>query len=79
MQCGKCHYIVTNKSAWAGRTYSSVGDLHLNKIIGDKPNDTRSMQHGACAGCHPHDTQVKLRGGNCQYCHAERTVQEPYW
>jgi hypothetical protein len=80
VQCKQCHWIVVDKARWGDkRSYSSLADLHLNKIIGDKPNDSRSMQHEACAGCHPHTSQVKLRGGNCQYCHVERTVPEPYW
>ena len=81
VQCRTCHWIVTDTKAWkiAGKSYSNLADLHVNKIIGDPTKSEMDKQHAACASCHPHKAQVELATAQCQYCHAIRTSKEPYW
>jgi hypothetical protein len=84
VQCKACHFIVIDKNGWTkGRTFNSVADLHVNKIIGNAFNDTNDMQHAACSGaksCHKHEAQVDINssGAACTYCHAARTKSEPF-
>jgi hypothetical protein len=85
VQCKQCHWIIIDKSKWGkdpktGKpfSFSTTGQLHLNKIIGDSRTG-KSEQHKACAGCHPHKAQVELESANCQFCHAERTTDKEYW
>jgi hypothetical protein len=83
VQCKKCHWIVTSDpKLWRpdkGLAWSSLADLHLNKVIGDPFTKDRDQQHKACggSGCHG---KIETGGKTpCQLCHAERTQQEPYW
>ncbi len=84
VQCGACHFIVTKKEAWTkNRSFETVIDMHLNKIIGNAFNDTRDMQHQSCSGansCHRHEQAVNINSvdANCTLCHATRTKNEPF-
>ena len=82
VQCSECHKIVITPSAWSkGRSFNSIADLHVNKIIGNAFNDSNDMQHAACSGaksCHKHEAAVQLQTANCTLCHAARTTAEPF-
>lgn len=79
VQCKKCHWMVADKRAWTKAAFSNLADLHINKIIGDPTTSDVNRQHAACGGCHPHNKQIELATAECNFCHAVRTTQEPYW
>lgn len=80
VQCQQCHWMVSDKRGWVrGASFSNLAELHTNKIIGDPTTSDLNKQHAACGGCHPHKAQIELATAQCEFCHAVRTSQEPYW
>ena len=69
VQCGKCHYVVADKSL--GKRYQSLVDLRVRPII----DNNRDRQHAACgrSGCH-HEKQVQAATCAESYCHADMSV-----
>jgi hypothetical protein len=74
VQCQQCHHMIGDSANWAGKSFSSIADLHTNKIIGTGgaekatgstkcPPDKNDAQHAACSGgsaCHRHKEEVNL-------------------
>jgi len=75
VQCAQCHHMISDEKNWAGKSYRTIADLHINKIIGTAGEevgvvskcsgrpDKNDAQHAACSGagsCHEHQRQVDL-------------------
>jgi hypothetical protein len=72
VQCVTCHFIVGDRSHWAGRRYVSLADLQVNPIIWN----AKDQQHESCgrvAACHKRDVDP-VSGARCNLCHAEKSV-----
>ncbi len=72
VQCVQCHYLVTDKSRWNGRSYASLADLHTKSIIHANPTDPMEKHHQACSarGCHAGQTENGPAKA-CEKCHPE--------
>lgn len=72
VQCVTCHYLVTDKSRWGGRTLNSIADLHRGSIIHANPSDPMEKHHAACSGRGCHAGQTELGPAKaCTKCHAD--------
>lgn len=72
VQCVTCHYLVTDKSRWGGRTLNNLADLHRGSIIHANPNDPMEKHHQSCSarGCHAGQTELGPAKA-CTKCHAD--------
>jgi RecJ-like exonuclease len=65
VQCKQCHHMIADEANWGGKTFRSIADLHINKIIGTAGKEVSSpygcapgggvadkndAQHAACSG-----------------------------
>ncbi|MBA2539073.1 MAG: hypothetical protein H0V17_05510 [Deltaproteobacteria bacterium] len=72
VQCVTCHYIVTDKTRWGGRTVNNIADLHRGSIIHANPTDSMEKHHQSCSGrgCHAGQTENGPAKA-CTKCHAD--------
>lgn len=72
VQCAACHYVVGDKTKWAGRRYQTLKDLHTHAII-DNSQDRQHASCGRTTACHKADVNL-VKGAKCTLCHAEKSV-----
>jgi hypothetical protein len=72
LQCGSCHFMLADKSAWNGYKYTTLRDVKASPIIENK----KDRAHDACGSCHHHAADVKDGSGRarCGHCHTDRVL-----